>query len=45
MDDKKKKVFENPEAEVIVFENELDTLVDSGNGGWEAGATEGWWGA
>ena len=44
MDDKKKKEYKEPEAEVIVFENELDTLVDSGTGDWTAGKTEGWWG-
>lgn len=45
MDDKKKKEYERPEAEIVLFENELDTLVSSGEGGWGAGATEGWWGS
>ena len=42
MDDKKKK-YSKPEVESIYFQNELDTLVDSGNGGWDAGNMEGWW--
>ena len=43
MDDKKKKEFESPELEIIEFVGELDTLVDSGEGGWESGNMEGWW--
>ena len=42
MDDKKKKTYVDPEAEIINFENELDTLVDSGEGNEEAGYQEGW---
>lgn len=44
MDDKKKRKYNNPEAEIIRFENELDTLVDSGEGDEEAGYQEGWFG-
>lgn len=45
MDDKKKKKYSPPEAEIVAFINDSDiiTTSDNGEGGWEAGEKEGWW--
>ena len=44
MNDKKKKQYVIPEAEVVDFEDEdIVTTSDNGRGEWEAGVTEGWW--
>ena len=45
MDDKKKKEYERPELEIVYFEGDLatDPIVNSGEGGWDAGNMEGWW--
>ena len=45
MDEKKKKEFESPEAEIISFANEdIITLSNNGTAGWTDGEREGWWG-
>ena len=45
MDDKKKKKYVIPKAEIIEFNNvdDIITASDNGEGGWEAGEREGWW--
>ena len=45
MNDKKKKKYVVPEAEIIEF-NKVDDIIttsNNGDGGWEAGVREGWW--
>ena len=45
MNDKKKKKYVIPEAEIVSLANEdIITLSNNGTAGWTDGEREGWWG-